>query len=1033
VQPSPFKIYDASAGSGKTHTLTKEYLKIILSSKKGFGQILALTFTNKAVEEMKGRILTSLFEFATINTLEKDSPLFNDIVKELPIEAASLQQKAAKTLKDILHNYAFFDVSTLDKFTHRLIRTFAKDLKLPQNFEVILDRDLLLNEAVSRLVFKAGKEPVLTKILLEFALEKIDEDKSWNISTDLFRIGKILFEENHKKHIATFADKSIPDFIALRKLLQQKSTILEKKSSASATSILEFILASGMEYTDFLRQSLPKHFQKIAAGEYKPSKLYNTNLSENIKAGKLLKSGFEFPAPEIYDQISQVFFEQKKDIYEIAFLANAYRSIVPLTVLNAIQQELKAIQNERDQLSINEFNAIISKEVKDQPAPFIYERLGEKYRHFFIDEFQDTSVLQWENLTPLIDNALSSADEQGNPGSLFLVGDTKQAIYRWRGGEAEQFLQLANEAVSPFAVQQHVFALETNYRSKAEIVEFNNSFFQCISALLHKSDYQELFVAGNKQLSHATKGGYVELRFVNEKDEEDIDALYGTHVLETIRSVDPNATALHTICILVRKHKHGVALAHFLTQNAIPVISTQSLLVNSSEKVRFLIDLLRYLSDPSNQAVSFALLFFLSKTMDNRSSFITTNLHQLKGLFTNSYGFDISIMPQKSVYDILELAIKQFALAPDSDSYLVALMDYVLEIENNEGVGIELFLSFWDKKKEKLPISAPAVSNAVRIMTIHKAKGLEFPIVIFPYANENIYQRTDKKMWLPIDPLVYEGFDRLLVGEKKEVTEYGENAKLLFQEEEERMELDAFNMLYVALTRAEHSLFIITKNEITKNGEHNAKHYSGLFIQYLKEKGLWSADQACYRFGTFDLIPKTDAPSLRSIPYQYTYKNRANFRILAAAGSLWETERETALAQGNLLHHIMSYIESVEDVENALAFFSRKGDISNAAFDQIKETVYAIVRHPQLHPYFKNDLLIKNEKDLITASGQLLRPDRLVFDNNTVTVIDYKSGKKDPTYHQQLYAYADALEDMGYLVAHKIIVYSSGTVTPEFI
>ena len=1030
---SPFKIYDASAGSGKTHTLTKEYLKIILSTKKGYGQILALTFTNKAVDEMKRRILESLFEFSNTTEIKDASPLFLEVRKELKLDNGILRKKAGQTLKDILHNYAFFDISTLDKFTHRLIRTFAKDLKIPQNFEVVLDRDLLLNEAVSRLIYKAGKDLLLTKVLLEFALEKIEDDKSWDIGLDLFKIGKLIFDENHKKQLEQFDGKTIADFLELKKLINNKVKVLKENCIAVANAVLEFILASGLEFTDFPRETLPNNFKKIVAGEFNPTRLYSNTLTEKVPEGKILKSGIPFPAQEVEDRIINDFVLLNKSIYKIAFLNNAYVSIVPLTVLNSIQQEIKKLQEERDQLSISEFNTIISKEVKNQPAPFIYERLGEKYRHYFIDEFQDTSVMQWENLQPLIDNALAGQDEQGKTGSLFLVGDTKQAIYRWRGGRAEQFLKLVNETSNPFQIKPDVSPLETNYRSHAEIITFNNDFFQKTNPFLSKRDYRQLFIDGNKQLLNAKKGGYVELRFMNEDDIEDKDALYGIAVLETIQKVDPNKEALNNICILVRSNKHGVALASFLTQNAIRVISTESLLVVSSENVRFLINLLRYLNEPSDISVSFAALSFLSKGRANRNQFITTHLYDLASLLQNTYGFEALKMPQKSVFDILELAIKLFDLAPDTDVYLISLMDFALDLENKEETGIQLFLENWEKKKEKLSISAPAISNAVRIMTIHKSKGLEFPIVIFPYANEDIYKRNDKKLWLPVNLEEYLGFDRLLVSEKNEVAQYGDTAALLFREEEEKMELDAFNILYVALTRAEHSLFVISKKELTKSGAPNTKRYSGLFIHYLKEKGLWDSEKDIYSFGYFEHVNKVALQTPQSIPYQYTFKNRPNFKILASAGSLWDTDRESAIAEGNLLHHIMSLITSEKDIAEAIYLLSRRGDIASENVEQIKQTINAIITHSQLIPYYKEGLKVMNEKDIITKNGKLLRPDRLVFENNTVVIIDYKTGKKDPTYHQQVYEYADALEEMGYLVAHKIIVYTTTTVSPEFI
>jgi len=263
VLTNSFKIYNASAGSGKTYTLTKEYLKIILSSDYGYRQILAITFTNKAVNEMKERILESLFKFSKTDIVDSAKPLFNDLLNELPYKADELQKKSKIALKKILHNYAFFDVSTIDKFTHRLIRTFAKDLKIPQNFEVVLDRDLLLNEAVSRLINKAGEDSKLTKILIDFALEKIDDDKSWDISIDLNKVGNLIFNETDAQHLKKFENKSIDEFLELQNSVQKKIVGLKKELVIKATQALELINTNGLEHSDFRSGWFPKFLVKI--------------------------------------------------------------------------------------------------------------------------------------------------------------------------------------------------------------------------------------------------------------------------------------------------------------------------------------------------------------------------------------------------------------------------------------------------------------------------------------------------------------------------------------------------------------------------------------------------------------------------------------------------------------------------------------------------------------------------------------------------------------------------------------------------
>ncbi|MFK7812386.1 MAG: UvrD-helicase domain-containing protein [Maribacter sp.] len=1026
-----FKIYNASAGSGKTYTLTKEYLKIILSSNEGYRQILAITFTNKAVNEMKERILESLFAFSKPNIKEGASSLFKDLVSELQITGDTLQKKAKTTLKKILHNYAFFDVSTIDKFTHRLIRTFAKDLKIPQNFEVVLDRDLLLDEAVSRLINKAGSDSKLTKVLIDFALEKIDNDKSWDIAIDLNKVGNLIFNETDAQHLKKFENKSIDEFLRLQKTIQEKVINLKKELVADAARALEISIENGLEHSDFKSSWFPKFMLKIQNGDlnidFKAGWKQNFD-SEPLYAGKC-DAAKKLILDGLQPQFVSLFNSIKDNTHSYQFVNNVYKNIVPLTVLNAIQQEVKTLQSERDQLSISEFNTIISNEIKDQPAPFIYERLGEKYRHYFIDEFQDTSEMQWNNLIPLVDNALSS-----EVGSLFIVGDAKQAIYRWRGGMAEQFLNLVNSSTNPFVIQPQIETLPANYRSHEEIIKFNNDFFTSTSPFLNSQMYETLFAEGNRQEFNQLKNGLVQLTFLTDNDEESMDQQYCHQVLKTIGQVREREFSYKDICILVRGNKEGVLLANFLTQEGIPIISSESLLLKSSSKIHFLVNLLRFQNQTDDAKIAFELLSFLYKDEQEQHQYIESHLKSVSDLLKAEYDFDLTKMQEASVYDVLEYAIKQFDLAPNSDAYINFFLDTVLDVEQKEGTDIPSFLSHWEKKKDKLSITAPSSINAVQIMTIHKSKGLEFEIVIYPYAHSKIYTDKDAKLWLPVEADSFDGFKEVLINKKQEVANYNDTAAYLYEEENNKLELDAYNVLYVALTRAVKVLYVLTKEDRASKKSDVPKSYGDLFIHFLKEKGLWEESKSVYQFGSLDFpseIKKSEEQE--GIPYQYSYKERDSFKILAKSGALWDTNSEAALSKGNLIHHIMGLVETESDIENALTLVQRNGDITEVDITPMTAMVSQIINHPELQSYYKEGNTIKNERDIITKNGSILRPDRVVIKENKASIIDYKTGKRDIKYKDQIDSYANALEEMGYIIENKIIIYINEEVTPEFI
>ena len=379
----PFTIYNASAGSGKTFTLVKEYLKILFHSKYplAFRNILALTFTNKAVAEMKERVIETLQQFSDETILVKPNSMFNAIVEEMPIEPKELHQKSKIILETIVHNYASFDISTIDKFNHKLIRTFAHDLKLPLNFEVELDTKTLLSKAVDKLIDKAGTDEELTKVLIDFAIEKADDDKSWDVSYDFNNISKLLVSENDIPFINELKHKTLNDFKALKELLTKKNKTLEKDIIAIAQNTLELIVNHGLQFDDFSSSYLPKYFQKLVDGDFNVGfgLVWQSNLIEGSALyPKRVTSETASIIDAIQNQLIIYFEESKAKIVEIKFLKNTLKNITPLSVLSAINQTLNDIKEEEDLLLISEFNSIISNEINSQPAPFIFERKAKK-------------------------------------------------------------------------------------------------------------------------------------------------------------------------------------------------------------------------------------------------------------------------------------------------------------------------------------------------------------------------------------------------------------------------------------------------------------------------------------------------------------------------------------------------------------------------------------------------------------------------------------------------------------------------------
>ncbi|GAA4801395.1 UvrD-helicase domain-containing protein [Litoribaculum gwangyangense] len=1030
---TPFTIYNASAGSGKTYTLVKEYLKILLASNNlyHFKNILAITFTNKAVAEMKDRIIDMLKTFADTNILENTNEMFVAIAEELKMNQIDLHKKADILLNTIIHNYAAFDISTIDGFTHKIIRTFAHDLKLPLNFEVELDQDTLLNEAVDSLISKAGTDEELTNILVDFAIEKADDDKSWDVSFDFNKIAKLLVNENDIPFIEKLKDKTLDDFKALKNQLKKDIAATETTIVERAKHILTLIEEAGLQFDDFSGSYLPKHFQKLTEKNFDVS--FGTKWQENIESNTLypkrVTEDLASTIDQIQPQIASAFNETKQAVFQIKFLKNFYKNITPLSVLNAINKELNTLKEAQNKMLISEFNSIISNEIKEQPTPFIYERIGEKFSHYFIDEFQDTSVMQWENLMPLLGNSLSTES-----GSSLLVGDAKQAIYRWRGGKAEQFINLFNKDKIPFPfVNQHVENLPSNFRSFREIVDFNNGFFKFLAhTVFNNDDYKNLYENSN-QIITKKESGYVELSFLDIEKEDDRDELFSEDVFKTIKNCIENGYNLEDICVLVRKKKEGVAVANYLSQRNIPIISSETLLIYKAPEVAFINDILSLLIQPKNNEIKISVLNYLTTlyNIEDKHGFFNEHLGlSLNKLFKSFEAFNVFInsenLLQLPLYDLAETIVRSFNLVEISNAYIQFYLDVVLDFSQKKGSDISGFLEYFNKKKESLSIISPKGQNAVQIMTIHKSKGLEFPVVIFPYADLDIYRELEPKEWFKLDEEKYQGFSYTLLNYNKDFECFGEEGLEIYNKHQSELELDNINLFYVTLTRAIEQLYVISAKDISSKGIVNEKKYSGLLINYLSHLGLWQDSQLKYSFGNPERTVQNTSPSkATTLQNQFisTSKEDHNIKLVTKSGLLWDTNQQEAIEKGNLIHNILAEIKTKEDIDFAISDFLNTSLLNEKQAIILKPLVLQILEHPKLEDFFTSNYTIYNERDIISKNGQILRPDRLVVKGNEVVIIDYKTGVEDKKHEQQLQLYQDVLEDMNLKIKKKILVY----------
>ncbi|MFE3869720.1 UvrD-helicase domain-containing protein [Flavobacterium sp. ZS1P70] len=1044
MQRPSFSIYDASAGSGKTYALVKEYLKIILVAKKNdaYRNILAITFTNKAVHEMKSRIVGSLSEFAKDEPSSKAQDLMQDLAIDTELSIIQIKTKSKQIIKHIIHNYAAFDISTIDKFTHKVIRAFAHDLNLPMTFEVTLDTENLLIEAVDAIIAQAGEDETLTKLLIDFTMEKTDDDKSWDISREILDTGRLVLNENNRNEISHFQDKSIAEFVEIKNKLSEACKVLEKESVVFAEEALSLIDKNGIDTKSFSAGHFPKHLLSIEEGKFNPkNKTYHE--FDDIKINKTARDRaiIENIIPDllqILDRIYKTF--EKRDFYK-AFLKN----ITPLSLLNTVSNELAKIQSEQNVLSISEFNAIIHREIQNQPAPFIYERLGERYRHFFIDEFQDTSEMQWQNLIPLIDNATSS-EIDGEKGTLMIVGDPKQSIYRWRGGKAEQFIDLSKDQ-NPFNNPEKVLEhLDKNYRSYSQVIEFNNDLFQLLSNEFEHLDYKDLYENHSHQKTNDKKGGYVNISFIpkvetSEDEEEALDKteLYVLATLNTIQKVIREGFEYKDIVILTRKRSQGIAIANYLTEQKIPLLSSETLMIQNATEVRLIIHLLKYLKNISDLESKANFLQYLAQNIQDQlpvHDFIAKGMSLFQETDFEEWlmSFDVSLSFQnirkKSLYEAVEVIISKFLNPKISNAYVQYFLDIVLERDIRNQAGISDFINFWDKNAEKFSIPSPEGNNAVRIMTIHKSKGLEFPVVIFPFAEEDYNRKPKDKLWLNAEEETI-GLPKVLIDNSSAVEGFGEEASLVYNQKKQEELLDNINVLYVALTRAEEQLYIISNMNLSRKGEVPKNNMCAFFINYLMNKGEFDESKLEYEFGNSTKLSdeKKHVDTSKTISLVTEILNPKNIKIAQREALMWGTHQQEAIEYGNLVHEILSFVKTKTDVDLAITKSIESGLITFSQKETVYESIQEIVNHSELLAYFSEGNQVLNEQTIIQKQGKTIKPDRMTINkDNEVFLLDYKTGTHNSKYQLQLENYQHAIELMGYKVVKKALVYIGSAI-----
>ncbi|MDF1673573.1 MAG: UvrD-helicase domain-containing protein [Vicingaceae bacterium] len=1029
-----FVSYNSSAGTGKTFTLVKEYLKIALATDNTFQyrNILAVTFTNKAAAEMKERVLDALKAIAGITKLE-GTPQFvlAELVKPIEQEGLGvseevLKDRSYKVLKSILHNYNDFAISTIDKFTHKIIRTFAHDLQLPLNFNIELGEKEVLKSAIDMLVAQVGNNDKLTKILVEYAIQKSDDEKSWNIERDLLSFAEKLLKDGNEFHLENIRDLTISDFEDIKKYINKGIKQFETKVKELGEGALKFIDNKGIERNTFSHSDYPNYWSKVM------------NL-EDFSVGKRLASVFEDDKDlfskskpqtqkdlieenkqELLDLFSGFQDFLKDELSQYIINKEVLKNLYNIAVLNEIEKTINEFKTDNNILNLSDFNKRIAAIVASEPAPFIYERLGEKYQHYLIDEFQDTSITQWHNMLPLVDNSLA------NGKFNMIVGDAKQAIYRWRGGEVEQiiaFPKVYGHNNNPLLLEREQSIdrnfdqkeLATNYRSKAEIVDFTNQFFQSVAPELPEK-YNKLYNELNQGFEKLNIGGGIEVlgfEGINDKDSEQVEDYKEKtigYVLEKVKECLKDEYSLKDIAILCRGNKDAVEISEFLLNEGVNVVSSESLLLGNSNEVVFVIDLLRYLTNPGDTNYQIKVMRYLTQYVYKEALF---EQYQQKGLLgylnAKNIDFNFNKIANYSLYELAEELITVFNLNKDVNLYVQFFLDKVHEYASRNDNSVLNFLDWWDLKSEKFSVVIPDGVEAVQVMTIHKSKGLEFPVVIYPFADSAV-KRGEDYFWT--NKINIEGLKSAVMPIKEQLSNTIFSG--VFEEEMNKAKLDLVNLVYVAFTRPKDRLYIITKKGKSKSKNGSVGDYLNNYCSSNPDNKIGDFH---YKFGLFNKNVsevKNDSDSLTIT--NVVYNNwRDKIKISYQAPLVWDVENpETIGEHGTLIHNILAKINVPTDLDGVLASYQLKGLLGIEEVPEIKQKIEDLFTNSTIKGWFENFDELKNERSILLQNGESYQPDRVLVKNDQTIVIDYKTGEQEEKHKEQITNYRNLLSQMGY-------------------
>ena len=1017
-----FIVYRSSAGSGKTYTLAVNYISLaiggVLFKKDYYKKILAITFTNKAAKEMKERVLHYLYNLSQKNDIDN---ILHAIKLQTNLTEKLIFDFSKSLYNNIIHNYSDLGIQTIDKFTYKIVKSFSRDLGVNNDFELELDSQKIIQPVVTLLLNKVSdKNTSLSNVLVDFTMQKIDEGNSNNIQQDLEAFCNHFFFEGSE-------EKLIKNLFSINESSEIKNKLFDKRKTSQndivklQKEVISFFTKNNLTSNHFIRGTYYKLFsEKLLSINYLdwiPSDSLLNNINDNNWYKKNLDSNLKLEVDRCKEELTIYIDRLIKSLKDYITYTSILKKIYPSIIINELFNEITHYKKDNNIENISSFNRKIHSLVTTQVSSFIFERIGERYNHFLIDEFQDTSLLQWQNLLPLITDSLDY-------GKSIVVGDGKQSIYRWRSGEVEQFLKLPeifkgdhlnylSDWQSKLSNHYKVENLLENYRSRKNIIEFNNNLFSSVKAIL-SSDLVSIYDNSQQKYSYAKEGGYVNITLFDGDDYK--DQTLEKIIVEINEIVSEKNYSYSDIAILCNTHKEIESIADCLSKNNIPLVSNEGLLISKSPKVKLLIALIKYLNNNEDEVVKATILTNIHQQRSLKSPiselYKKINVEQsfVQVLKELNIFLDIEKLMQLSLYEMIDELVDCLDLF--RDIYIDFFMDLVHSFSQKNLNSIYDFLEYWEEIKNKKSIVISEEINAVKLMTIHKSKGLAFPIVIIPFD----WQSSAKKdMWVENSSKISNKLKYSLINQNK--TLLNSHFDLQYKRELSLNTLDNLNKLYVACTRSIDSLYIFsTSKKKASTNNFNINSFLSTFTNSYP-----------YEFG--DKIKKEKKThKTKNVFYKEEILRNDWRKIISLRNSsseFWDLENPKEKKDwGKLLHFALSKIYYVHQKEEVIEDLYRKGICNANEKNSLEKELSYLFSLDEINYFFTSDWLIKTEKEILLPNGKTYIPDRILFKNNEVVVLDYKTGKIDVSHKEQIVRYSNVLAEMGYTNINLFLIYT---------